>query len=42
MILDMLAAYHVIHVPGPFAIGGIDDARAILGVMLAPSAQYRL
>ena len=27
---DMLAAYHVIHIPDWFAMGGIDDARAIL------------
>ena len=34
MVPDMLDAYHVIHIPGWFAMGGIDDARAILGVML--------
>jgi uncharacterized membrane protein len=32
--LDMLAAYHVIHLPDWFSMGGIDDARAILGAML--------
>src|SRR6202789_1088121 len=31
---DMLAAYHVIHIPDWFTMGGIDDARAILGAML--------
>jgi uncharacterized membrane protein len=31
---DMLDAYHVIHIPGWFAMGGIDDARAILSAML--------
>src|SRR5277367_4022826 len=31
---DMLAAYHVIHIPDWFTIGGIDDARAILSAML--------
>jgi uncharacterized membrane protein len=32
--LDMLAAYHVIHLPDWFTMGGIDDARAILGAMM--------
>jgi uncharacterized membrane protein len=32
--LDMLAAYHVIHLPVWFTMGGIDDARAILGAMM--------
>ena len=32
--LDMFAAYHVIHLPHWFTMGGIDDARAILGAML--------
>jgi uncharacterized membrane protein len=32
--LDTLAAYHVIHIPTWFTMGGIDDARAILGAML--------
>ncbi len=32
--LDILAAYHVIHLPTWFSMGGIDDARAILGAML--------
>jgi uncharacterized membrane protein len=32
--LDMLAAYHVIHIPDWFTMGGIDDARAILSAML--------
>ena len=32
--LDMMAAYHVIHLPTWFTMGGIDDARAILGAML--------
>jgi uncharacterized membrane protein len=31
---DMLAAYHVIHLPDWFTMGGIDDARAILGAMM--------
>ena len=31
---DMLAAYHLIHIPDWFTIGGIDDARAILSAML--------
>ena len=31
---DILAAYHVIHIPAWFTMGGIDDARAILGAML--------
>jgi uncharacterized membrane protein len=34
MVPDMLAAYHVIHLPDWFSMGGIDDARAILGAML--------
>src|ERR1019366_10665988 len=34
MTPDMLAAYHVIHIPDWFSMGGIDDARAILGAML--------
>jgi uncharacterized membrane protein len=34
MIPDMLAAYNVIHLPDWFTMGGIDDARAILGAML--------
>lgn len=34
MIPDMLAAYHVIHLPNWFSMGGIDDARAILSAML--------
>ena len=34
MTPDMLAAYHVIHLPDWFTMGGIDDARAILGAML--------
>src|SRR5277367_1253681 len=34
MIPDMLAAYHVIHIPDWFSMGGIDDARAILSAML--------
>src|ERR1700727_1648815 len=32
--LDTPAAYHVIHIPDWFTMGGIDDARAILGAML--------
>jgi len=32
--LDTLAAYHVIHIPDWFTMGGIDDARAILSAML--------
>lgn len=32
--LDMLAAYHKIQIPNWFTMGGIDDARAILGAML--------
>ena len=31
---DMLVAYHVIHIPDWFTMGGIDDARAILSAML--------
>jgi uncharacterized membrane protein len=31
---DTLAAYHVIHLPNWFTMGGIDDARAILSAML--------
>jgi uncharacterized membrane protein len=31
---DMLAAYHVIHIPNWFTMGGIDDARAILSAMM--------
>src|SRR5260370_1574575 len=31
---DMLAAYHVIHLPDWFTMGGIDDAPAILSPML--------
>jgi uncharacterized membrane protein len=34
IIPDMLAAYHVIHLPDWFTMGGIDDARAILSAML--------
>src|ERR1700730_6909292 len=34
MVPDMLDAYHVIHIPGWFSMGGIDDARAILSAML--------
>src|SRR5580692_1985621 len=34
MTPDMLAAYHIIHIPDWFSMGGIDDARAILGAML--------
>ena len=34
MVPDLLDAYHIIHLPGWFAMGGIDDARAILGAML--------
>src|ERR1700723_844680 len=34
MVPDMLDAYHVIHIPGWFAMGGIDDARAILSTMM--------
>jgi uncharacterized membrane protein len=34
MVPDMLDAYHAIHIPGWFAMGGIDDARAILSAML--------
>src|SRR5277367_5942857 len=34
MIPDMLAAYHIIHIPDWFSMGGIDDARAILSAML--------
>jgi uncharacterized membrane protein len=34
MVPDMLAAYHVIHIPDWFSMGGIDDARAILSAML--------
>ena len=32
--LDTLAAYHTIHIPNWFTMGGIDDARAILSAML--------
>jgi len=32
--LDTLAAHHTIHIPDWFTMGGIDDARAILGAML--------
>jgi uncharacterized membrane protein len=34
MVPDMLAAYHVIHIPDWFSMGGIDDARAILSSMM--------
>jgi uncharacterized membrane protein len=34
MIPDTLAANHIIHIPDWFTMGGIDDARAILGAML--------
>ncbi len=34
MVPDMLAAYHYIHLPDWFSMGGIDDARAILSAML--------
>jgi uncharacterized membrane protein len=34
MVPDMLAAYHVIHLPDWFSMGSIDDARAILSAML--------
>jgi uncharacterized membrane protein len=34
MVPDMLAAYHVIHIPDWFSMGSIDDARAILSAML--------
>jgi uncharacterized membrane protein len=34
IVPDMLAAYHVIHIPDWFTMGGIDDARAILSAML--------
>jgi uncharacterized membrane protein len=34
IVPDMLAAYHVIHLPDWFTMGGIDDARAILSAML--------
>ena len=34
MVPDLLAAYHVIHLPDWFSMGGIDDARAILASML--------
>jgi len=34
MIPDLLAAYHVIHIPDWFSMGGIDDARAILSAMM--------
>src|ERR1700722_15916445 len=34
MIPDMLAAYHIIHIPAWFSMGGIDDARAILSAMM--------
>jgi len=32
--LDIFAVHHVIHLPAWFTMGGIDDARAILGAML--------
>jgi uncharacterized membrane protein len=34
MMADVLDAYHVIHIPTWFTMGGIDDARAILSAML--------
>jgi uncharacterized membrane protein len=34
MIPDVLDAYGLIHIPTWFSMGGIDDARAILGAML--------
>ena len=34
MTPDVLSAYHVIHMPDWFTMGGIDDARAILSAML--------
>ncbi len=34
MVPDMLAAYHVIRLPGWFTMGSIDDARAILSSMM--------
>jgi len=34
MVPDTLAAYHIIHIPDWFSMGGIDDARAILSAML--------
>lgn len=34
MIPDMLAAYHIIHIPDWFSMGSIDDARAILSSMM--------
>jgi uncharacterized membrane protein len=34
MVPDMLAAYHVIHIPNWLTMGSIDDARAILSAML--------
>ncbi len=34
MVPDTLASYHVIRLPTWFSMGGIDDARAILGAML--------
>jgi uncharacterized membrane protein len=34
MIPDMLAAYHIIHIPDWITMGGIDDARAILSAMM--------
>jgi uncharacterized membrane protein len=34
MTPDLLAAYHVIHIPDWFSMGGIDDARAILSAMM--------
>lgn len=34
MVPDMLAAYHIIHIPDWFSMGGIDDARAILSSMM--------
>ena len=35
MIPDMLAAYHIIHIPDWFSMGSIDDARAILSSMMS-------
>lgn len=34
MIPDTLAAYKIIHIPNWITMGGIDDARAILGAMM--------
>ncbi len=34
MVPDMLAAYHIIHIPDWFSMGSIDDARAILSSMM--------